>query len=154
MPNARGAALVGRQEDLEFTPGARHAQKLKHGEMLVNLVGRAVARLLVCENEPASLARQAGPNGHGAHQRDERAAERIKNLTTAIVKERVATHCVFTPGEILAGWEALRDWIATGEQPTARDIQETCKAIPGFGEACRIDPNFELPNPDKRMRPR
>ena len=77
-----------------------------------------------------------------------------QNLTTAIVKERVATHCVFTPGEILAGWEALRDWIATGEQPTARDIQETCKAIPGFGEACRIDPNFELPNPDKRMRPR
>ena len=77
-----------------------------------------------------------------------------QNLTTAIVREGVATHCVFTPGEILAGWEALRDWIATGEQPTARDIQQTCKAIPGFGEACRIDPDFRLPDPDKRMRPR
>jgi hypothetical protein len=76
------------------------------------------------------------------------------NLTTVIVKESVATHCVFTPGEILAGWEALRDWIETGQQPTARDIQETCKAIPGLGEVCRIAPDFRLPDADKRMRPR
>ena len=76
------------------------------------------------------------------------------NLTTVIVKERVATHCVFAPGEILAGWEALRDWIETGQQPSARDIQETCKAIPGFGEVCRIVPEFKLPDPDRRMRPR
>lgn len=77
-----------------------------------------------------------------------------ENLTTAIVRERVATHCVFTPGEIVAAWEGLRDWIETGEQPHARDLQETCRAIPGLGEACRIDPAFQLPDPDKRMRPR
>lgn len=77
-----------------------------------------------------------------------------ENLTTAIVRERVATHCVFTPGEIVAAWEGLRDWIETGEQPHARDLQETCRAIPGLGEACRIDPDFQLPDPDKRMRPR
>jgi pimeloyl-ACP methyl ester carboxylesterase len=77
-----------------------------------------------------------------------------QNLTTVIARESVATHCVFTPGEILAGWEALRDWIATGDQPSARDIQETCKAIPVLGEVCRIDADFKLPDPDKRMRPR
>ncbi len=77
-----------------------------------------------------------------------------QNLTTVIARESVATHCVFTPGEILAGWEALRDWIATGEQPSARDIQETCKAIPVLGEVCRIDADFKLPDPDQRMRPR
>ena len=77
-----------------------------------------------------------------------------QNLTTVVVKESVATHCVFAPGEILAGWEALRDWIDTGEQPTPRDIQATCKAIPGLGEVCRIAPDYQLPNPDKRMRPR
>ena len=77
-----------------------------------------------------------------------------QNLTPVVVKESVATHCVFTPGEILAGWEALRDWVDTGEQPTALDIQETCKAIPALGEVCRIAPNFKLPDPDKRMRPR
>jgi len=76
------------------------------------------------------------------------------NLTTVIVKEKKASHCEFSPGEVLAGWEALRDWIDTGEQPTARDIQETCKAIPGFGEICRIDPDYILPNANIRMRPR
>lgn len=77
-----------------------------------------------------------------------------QNLTTVVVKEAVATHCVFSPGEILAGWEALRDWIDTGQQPTPRDIQATCEAIPGLGEVCRIAPDYKLPDPDKRMRPR
>lgn len=77
-----------------------------------------------------------------------------QNLTTAIVKEKKASHCVFGPGEILAGWEALRDWVDTGQQPTAFDIQETCEAIPGLNEICRIDPDFPLPDPDIRMRPR
>jgi len=77
-----------------------------------------------------------------------------ENLTTAIVREGRASHCVFAPGEIIAGWEALRDWVDTGEQPTALDIQQTCEAIPGLNEICRIDPNFRLPDPDVRMRPR
>jgi len=77
-----------------------------------------------------------------------------QNLTTAIVKEGKASHCVFGPGEIVAGWEALRDWINTDQQPTARDIQETCKALPGLNEICRIDPNYVVPDADIRMRPR
>ncbi len=77
-----------------------------------------------------------------------------QNLTTAIAVEPIPTHCVFTPGEILAGWEALRDWIDTGEQPTARDIQETCRALPLIGDVCRFDPDFVIPDMDTRVRPR
>lgn len=77
-----------------------------------------------------------------------------ENLTTAIVKERKASHCVFSPGEILAGWEALRAWVDSGLQPTAEDIQEACEDSLGIDEICRIDPGFVLPNPDIRMRPR
>jgi len=77
-----------------------------------------------------------------------------QNLTTVIVREKRPSHCVFAPGEILAGWEALRDWIDTGQQAAALDIQQTCEAIPGLNEICRIDPNFVIPNADIRMRPR
>ena len=76
------------------------------------------------------------------------------NLTTVIVRERQASHCVFSPGEILAGWEALRAWVDSGLQPTAGDIQEACEDSLGIDEICRIDPAFALPNPDIRMRPR
>ena len=77
-----------------------------------------------------------------------------RNLTTAIAVEPVPTHCVFTPGEILAGWEALRDWIETGEQPTAQGIQETCRSLPLVGGVCRFDPDFVIPDMDERIRPR
>lgn len=77
-----------------------------------------------------------------------------ENLTTAIVRERQATHCVFSPGEVLAGWSALEDWIRTGEQPTAADIQATCEALPFLGELCRIDPNFVVEDIDSKIRPR
>lgn len=77
-----------------------------------------------------------------------------ENLTTVIVKERKASHCAFGPGEVLAGWEALRDWIDTDEQPGALDIQETCESLTGLNEICRIDPGYKLPDPNVRMRPR
>ena len=77
-----------------------------------------------------------------------------QNLTTAIVREPIPTHCVFTPPEIIAGWEALREWIDTGVQPTAGDIQNRCKSVPLIGETCRIDPNFVVPDMDGRIRPR
>jgi len=77
-----------------------------------------------------------------------------ENLTTVIAIEPIPTHCVFTPGEIIAGWEALRDWIDTGEQPTPTDIQETCKALPLLGSVCRFDPDFVIPDMDERVRPR
>jgi hypothetical protein len=77
------------------------------------------------------------------------------NLTTAVVVETVPSHCGFTGAELVAGWEALRGWVAGGPQPTAAFIQALCLAIePVFGGPCRIDPAFVIPDLDGRIRPR
>jgi len=68
------------------------------------------------------------------------------NLTTGIVVEAAASHCGFTQAEILAGWEALRGWIAGAPQPTATDLQNTCLFVQGLGATgpCRIDPSYVI----------
>jgi len=77
------------------------------------------------------------------------------NLTVAIVNEAGNTHCGFTGGELVAGWESLRGWVAGGAQPTAASIQGTCLAVQGiFGGPCRYDPAFAIPNMDIRVPPR
>lgn len=80
-----------------------------------------------------------------------------KNLTTAIVVEAVPSHCGFTEAEVVASWESLRGWVAGLPQPGPADIQAACLAIEAGGLAdgpCRIDPNFEIPDLDGRVRPR
>ena len=79
-----------------------------------------------------------------------------KNLTVAIVVETVPSHCEFNPAEAIAGWESLRAWIASGQQPSALQIQTTCLAIesPALPGPCRIDPTFVVPDMDERIRPR
>ncbi len=77
------------------------------------------------------------------------------NLTTAIVVEAVPSHCGFSGAELVAGWEALRAWVAGAPQPTAADIQTLCLALaPVFGGPCRIDPTYVVPDMDGRIRPR
>ena len=39
-------------------------------------------------------------------------------LTSALVNESSPTHCGFTLAEGVAGWEALRAWVAGAPQPT------------------------------------
>jgi hypothetical protein len=74
------------------------------------------------------------------------------NITVAIVNEAGNTHCGFTEGEIVAGWESLRGWVAGGSQPTVESMQALCETItPG---ACRFDPAFVIPNMDIRVPPR
>ncbi len=75
------------------------------------------------------------------------------NLTTAIVNEAGNTHCGFNAGELVAGWESLRGWIAGGPQPTAASIQATCTAI-APPASCRIDPGFVLNDFSTRVQPR
>ena len=60
-------------------------------------------------------------------------------------------------GELVAGWETLRGWIAGLPQPTAASIQATCEALVAGSLAagpCRIDPTFVIPDLDDRVRPR
>ncbi len=78
-----------------------------------------------------------------------------ENLTVGIVVEKKPSHCGFSPAEVVAGWEAVVEWDNTGVQPTAADLQADCQAFAGlFGGPCRIDPDFEIPNIDGRIRPR
>jgi hypothetical protein len=78
------------------------------------------------------------------------------NLTTAIVVEAAPTHCGFTAAETAAAWESLRFWVAGGPQPTADSLQVTCQVLesPDFPGPCRIDPAFDVPPLDTRIRPR
>ncbi len=79
------------------------------------------------------------------------------NLTVAVVVEDTPTHCDFTDAEALAGWEALRDWVAGSPQPSAASIQSECEQLDSDGTAagpCRFDPGFEIPDLDQRIRPR
>jgi hypothetical protein len=76
-------------------------------------------------------------------------------FTTAVVVEAVPSHCVFTPAEIVAGWESLRAWVAGSGQPTPASLQGACLlAAPSVGGPCRIDPTFVVPDLDTRIRPR
>lgn len=79
------------------------------------------------------------------------------NLTTAIAVETTPTHCGFTAAETVAGWESLRGWLASGVQPTAQNIQNTCQFLVANSLAtgpCRIDPSFVIPPLSNRIRPR
>lgn len=78
-----------------------------------------------------------------------------ENITVAVVNEAGNTHCGFTGAELAAGWESLRTWVATDQQPSVAEIQGTCQTIePIFGGPCRYDPGFVIPNMDDRVAPR
>lgn len=81
------------------------------------------------------------------------------NLTVGIAVEAAATHCGFSPAELVAGWESLRGWMAGAPQPTAASLQGTCQFIEAtqgafFPGPCRIDPAFVIPDMDGRIAPR
>ena len=64
---------------------------------------------------------------------------------------------VFTSGELVGGWEALRAWVEGAPQPSATDLQASCEAVVAAGLAdgpCRIDPDFVLGDLDDRVPPR
>ena len=89
------------------------------------------------------------------NESDYASAVPAENLTVAIAVEDVPSHCGFTEAEAIAGWESLRAWVATGQQPSAVDIQTICLAISaGDIELCRFNPFFVIPEMDDRIRPR
>ncbi|MEP6484718.1 MAG: hypothetical protein ABJB01_09720 [Rudaea sp.] len=77
-------------------------------------------------------------------------------LTSAIVTESSPTHCGFSLAEGVAGWEALRAWVAGTPQPRVADLQAGCNAAIGAGAEgpCRYDPNATVPTFDSQVRPR
>lgn len=77
-------------------------------------------------------------------------------LTSALVNEPSPTHCGFTLAEGVAGWEALRAWIAGAPQPKVSDLQNTCNAAVTQGAAgpCRYDASIVVPSFDSKVPPR
>ena len=77
------------------------------------------------------------------------------NLAVGIVVEATPSHCGFTGAETVAGWEALRGWLAGAPKPSAASMQGLCGVISGGAPGqCRIDPSFVVPDMDGRVRPR
>ena len=90
-------------------------------------------------------------------EREYQNAVHPSKLTTAIVVEAAPSHCGFTQAELIAGWESLRGWVATGVKPGALQIQGLCSALAAGGVAtgpCRIDPAYVINDLDTRILPR
>ena len=77
-------------------------------------------------------------------------------LTSALVNETTPTHCGFNLAEGVAGWEALRTWIASGHQPQVADLQSGCQTAmaAGAGGPCRFDASIVPPSFDSKVAPR
>jgi hypothetical protein len=77
-------------------------------------------------------------------------------LTSALVNESSPSHCGFTLAEGVAGWEALRTWIAGSPQPSVQNLQTECNAAIGAGAdgPCRYDASLSVPAFDSQVRPR
>jgi len=77
-------------------------------------------------------------------------------LTSALVNESSPTHCGFTLAEGVAGWEALRAWVAGTPQPNVSDLQNDCNAAVAAGAAgpCRYDASIVVPSFDSQVPPR
>ena len=76
-------------------------------------------------------------------------------VSIAIVDEDTPTHCGFSEAEGLAGWEALRAWIAGAAQPDADDLQQACEQLVGVVDGpCRFDPDAAIVPFDAMVRPR
>jgi hypothetical protein len=76
-----------------------------------------------------------------------------ENLTSAVVVENVPTHCGLSNPEVQSAWSELRAWVDGAPQPSAADLQAACVDL-GSPAACRIDPDFSIPDLDSRIRPR
>jgi hypothetical protein len=79
-----------------------------------------------------------------------------QQLTSALVNETSPTHCGFNVAEGVAGWEALRAWMAGASQPAVADLQTGCQAAMTHGLAgpCRFDASIVPANFDSQVPPR
>jgi len=77
-------------------------------------------------------------------------------LTSALVAETTPSHCGFSLAEGVAGWEALRTWIASNHQPQVADVQTACYSAlaSGANGPCRYDASIQPPTFDSQVRPR
>jgi hypothetical protein len=76
----------------------------------------------------------------------------VDRLTSAVAVEDTPSHCGFSAGELVAGWESLRDWVSGLPQPTPETLQSACEDLVADGlqaGPCRIDDSFVIPEYDE-----
>lgn len=78
--------------------------------------------------------------------------------STAMVAEDAPNHCEFSGSELLAAFEALRDWAGGGTQPDAASLQVDCETINAQeradGGRCAFDADAEPGDFAARVKPR
>lgn len=79
-------------------------------------------------------------------------------LAAAVAQEDAPTHCGFSAAEVVAGWNALTDWVERdAPQPGAAQLQDACQSLSASGAhpgPCRLAPIDGLGSLDERVRPR
>ena len=78
------------------------------------------------------------------HQKTLQARYRGKPLLIGVVRNDTPVHCGFSEAEIVAGWDTLRDWIASdGPAPTVATLDANCRAASATA-TCRFDPDPDI----------
>jgi lysophospholipase L1-like esterase/pimeloyl-ACP methyl ester carboxylesterase len=76
-------------------------------------------------------------------------------LVSLVAVEDQPTHCEFTAAELAAGWEALLDWVDSGEQPDGRALERRCQNLQRtVGGECRFDSRYDVAPMSTRVAPR
>lgn len=75
------------------------------------------------------------------------------SLATAMVRDDKVAHCGFSHAELLAGFDALRDWIDRGTKPDATSLQQRCQAL-GGSQRCAFDASLTPAPLDQQIKPR
>ncbi len=91
-----------------------------------------------------------------AHQQEVRARYGTRALSVPI-DETQGSHCGFSPAELVAGWQRLRDWMAQPQQAAdAEALVAQCSAATaqGWDGPCRIAPALPVGDLAQTMRPR
>ncbi|MEZ5442098.1 MAG: hypothetical protein R3F15_11475 [Lysobacterales bacterium] len=92
-----------------------------------------------------------------AHQQALQALLPAEQLSVAYVSEDSPSHCGYSDAELLAGWDALSDWLDGAPQPDASSLQGRCQSLANGADVegpCRYDSSVQPEPLDQHLRPR
>ena len=90
-----------------------------------------------------------------AHQQALQALLPAEQLSVAYVREDSPSHCGYSDAELLAGWDALSDWLDGAPQPDASSLQGRCQSLANGADVegpCRYDSSVQPEPLDQHLR--
>lgn len=73
-------------------------------------------------------------------------------IASALVVEEIPSHCEFSKGEVLAGFDALEEWMDGAPEPTAQTLDARCEVLAvALGGVCRFAASGSLGSYDSRV---